>query len=69
MHTDNNRVAKILRKIPWLDGLVMNRKEEREREREREQTKIKKQNSKFFIISQRTLFCIQTTTIAFVKHD
>ena len=64
MHTDNNRVAKILRKIPCLDGLVM-----REREREREQTKIKKQNSKFFIISQRTLFCIQTTTIAFVKHD
>ena len=42
---------------------------EREREREREQTKIKKQDSKFFIISQRTLFCIQTTTIAFVKHD
>ena len=32
MHTDNNRVAKILRKIPCLDGLVMNRKGERERE-------------------------------------
>ena len=34
MHTDNNRVAKILRKIPCLDGLVM-RERERERERER----------------------------------
>ena len=36
MHTDNNRVAKILRKIPCLDGLVMR---ERERANENQETK------------------------------
>ena len=33
MHTDNNRVAKILRKIPCLDGLVMRERESKRKSR------------------------------------
>ena len=58
MHTDNNRVAKILRKIPCLYGLVMNRKEERERERERERESKQKSRNKIasFSLSARELY-------------
>ena len=33
MHTDNNRVAKILRKIPCLDGLVIRERESKRKSR------------------------------------
>ena len=49
MHTDNNRVAKILRKIPCLDGLVM-------RERERESKRKSRNKIASFSLSARELY-------------